>query len=78
MMLMWLLSALSVLLATASAQSVSGLTFDARDVVTMLWGFEGAVPARYDIWLCAGDESIGLYVRHPTLFRTLRLNLAAY
>lgn len=67
MMLNRLLSAFSILIATTSAQTISGLTFDSRDVVSMIWGFEGAVPTHYDFWLCAGDETTGSYVGHPTL-----------
>ncbi|KAJ5591746.1 uncharacterized protein N7459_002115 [Penicillium hispanicum] len=61
MLLNRLLSTLSTLLAATSAQTISGFTFDGRDVVSMIWGFEGALPARYDFWLCAGDETTGLY-----------------
>ena len=55
-------STLLVLIATASAQTISGFIFDSRDVVSMIWGFEGAVTTRYDFWLCAGDETTGSYV----------------
>ncbi|KAJ5946259.1 hypothetical protein N7454_003098 [Penicillium verhagenii] len=49
------------LFAAAVAQTISDLTFDSRDVVSLIWGFEGALSTDYDIWLCAGDESTGEY-----------------
>lgn len=54
-------SVLSLFVA-AAAQTISGLAFDSQDVVSLVWGFEGAISAHYDIWLCAGDESTGEYV----------------
>lgn len=51
------------LFAAAAAQTISGLTFDSQDVVSLVWGFEGAPSVHYDLWLCAGDESTGEYVR---------------
>lgn len=56
------LSTLSALYATVSAQTISGLTFDGRDVVSLIWGVAGALTAPYDFYLCAGDESTGSYV----------------
>lgn len=56
------LSTLSALFAAVSAQTISGLTFDGRDVVNLVWGFKGATSARYDLYLCAGDETTGSYV----------------
>ncbi|KAJ5888803.1 hypothetical protein N7495_008844 [Penicillium taxi] len=53
-------SALSVL-TVVSAQTTSGLSFDSRDDVRLVWGFEGTVTTRYDFWLCAGDETTGEY-----------------
>lgn len=50
------------LFAAAAAQTISGLAFDSQDVVSLVWGLEGATWARYDLWLCAGDESTGEYV----------------
>ncbi|KAJ5802267.1 uncharacterized protein N7503_004717 [Penicillium pulvis] len=52
--------ALSLFAATA-AQTISGLTFDSQDVVSLVWGFESAPSVHYDLWLCAGDESTGEY-----------------
>ncbi|KAJ5660255.1 hypothetical protein N7507_006706 [Penicillium longicatenatum] len=49
------------LFAAATAQTISGLTFNSQDVVSLVWGLEGATSARYDLWLCAGDESTGEY-----------------
>lgn len=56
------------LLAAAAAQIISGLTFDSQDVVSLIWDLEGAASARYDLWLCAGDESTGEYVGDSWLF----------
>ena len=56
------LSTLSALFAAVSAQTISGLTFDGRDVVNLVWGFKGPTSARYDLYLCAGDETTGSYV----------------
>jgi len=57
-----LLPALLSLLGTVSAQTVSGLTFDGRNSVSLVWAFDGETPGRYDFYLCAGDESTGSYV----------------
>ena len=62
MRLVRLVSVLPAFFAAVAAQFVSGLTFDARDVVSLMWAFEGAVSTRYDLWLCAGDETTGAYV----------------
>ncbi|KAJ5151000.1 uncharacterized protein N7482_010252 [Penicillium canariense] len=48
------------LFAAASAQFISGLTFDSRDEVSLVWAFDGQTRS-YDFYLCAGDESTGLY-----------------
>lgn len=55
-------SVLSAFLASTTAQTISGLTFDGRDVVSLIWGMGDTVAASYDFWLCAGDESTGIYV----------------
>lgn len=57
-----LLSALFAYLGTVSAQSLSGLTFDGRGEVSLVWAFDGKTSGRYDFYLCAGDESTGSYV----------------
>lgn len=57
------LSALFTLLGLAPAQTLSGLTFDGQDVVSLKWAFDGQTSGRYDFYLCAGDESTGSYVR---------------
>ncbi|KAJ5178919.1 hypothetical protein N7492_002129 [Penicillium capsulatum] len=54
-------STLSALFAAVSAQTISGLSFDSRDVVSLVWGVDGALTAPYDFYLCAGDESTGSY-----------------
>ncbi|KAJ5668831.1 hypothetical protein N7462_009901 [Penicillium macrosclerotiorum] len=54
------LSAL-VALKTTSAQTLSGLSFDGRDPVSLVWAFDGHTSGRYDFYLCAGDESTGAY-----------------
>ncbi|KAJ5733378.1 hypothetical protein N7493_002164 [Penicillium malachiteum] len=53
--------AISTLFAVTVAQTISGLTFDSRDVVSLVWAFEGSVSTRYTFWLCAGDETTGEY-----------------
>ncbi|KAJ5777118.1 hypothetical protein N7520_000364 [Penicillium odoratum] len=60
MRLSGLWSAISLFTA-AAAQTISGLTFDSQDVVSIIWGFDGVLSAPYDLWLCAGDESTGEY-----------------
>lgn len=57
-----LLPALFALLGAVSAQSISGLTFDGRGEVSLIWAFDGETSGRYDFYLCAGDESTGSYV----------------
>lgn len=69
-----LLPPLFALLGVVSSQSFSGLTFDARGEVTLIWAFDGETSGRYDLYLCAGDESTGSYVsgmmpRHVTVPR---------
>ncbi|KAJ5232756.1 hypothetical protein N7468_005712 [Penicillium chermesinum] len=54
-------SILSAFLASTAAQTISGLTFDSRDVVSLIWGMGDTSAATYDFWLCAGDESTGIY-----------------
>ncbi|OOQ88870.1 hypothetical protein PEBR_11805 [Penicillium brasilianum] len=56
-----LLPALFSLFIAASAQTLSGLTFDGRDEVSLLWALDGQATGRYDFYLCAGDESTGAY-----------------
>lgn len=56
------LATLAALYASVSAQTISGLTFDGRDAVSLIWGVGGALTAPYDFYLCAGDESTGFYV----------------
>jgi hypothetical protein len=63
-----LLPALLSLLGAVSAQTVSGLTFDGRDTVSLVWAFDGETSGRYDFYLCAGDESTGSYVSGSALF----------
>ncbi|KAJ6134323.1 hypothetical protein N7523_000645 [Penicillium sp. IBT 18751x] len=55
------LPALLSLLGTVSAQTLSGLTFDGRDSVSLVWALDGVTSGRYDFYLCAGDESTGSY-----------------
>lgn len=55
------LSALFAFLGLAPAQTLSGLSFDGEDVVSLMWAFDGQSTGRYDFFLCAGDES-GSYV----------------
>lgn len=55
------LSALLTLLGLSPAQTLSGLTFDGDDVVSLEWTFDGQSTGRYDFYLCAGDESTGSY-----------------
>lgn len=57
-----LLPALFSLFTAASAQTLSGLTFDGRNEVSLIWAFDGQTTGRYDFYLCAGDESTGVYV----------------
>lgn len=59
------LSALFALLGLAPAQTLSGLSFDGKDVVSLMWAFDGQSAGRYDFFLCAGDESTGAYVSIP-------------
>lgn len=56
------LPALCALLGTVSAQSSSGLSFDSRGEVSLIWAFDGETSGRYDFYLCAGDESTEAYV----------------
>ncbi|KAJ5674884.1 uncharacterized protein N7477_004818 [Penicillium maclennaniae] len=56
-----LLPALLSLLGTVSAQTLSGLTFDGRDSVSLVWALDRVTSGRYDFYLCAGDESTGSY-----------------
>ncbi|KAJ5088114.1 hypothetical protein N7456_011730 [Penicillium angulare] len=53
--------AIYTLFTATTAQTISGLTFDSRDVVNIVWAFEGEALTRYTFWLCAGDESTGEY-----------------
>ncbi|KAJ6015034.1 hypothetical protein N7540_009625 [Penicillium herquei] len=53
--------AISTLFAVTVAQTISGLTFDSRDVVSLVWAFEGSASTSYTFWLCAGDETTGEY-----------------
>ncbi|KAJ5750875.1 hypothetical protein N7533_007903 [Penicillium manginii] len=55
------LSALFAFLGLAPAQTLSGLSFDGEDVVSLMWAFDGQTAGRYDFFLCAGDESTGSY-----------------
>lgn len=48
-------------LGLASAQTLSGLSFDGQDVVKLMWAFDGQSSGSYDFYLCAGDET-GSYV----------------
>lgn len=57
-----LLPALYSLFTAVSAQTLSGLTFDGRDEVSLIWAFDGQTTGSYDFYLCAGDESTGAYV----------------
>lgn len=52
------------LAAVSHAQIITatGLTFDAGDVVSLLWAYESNGPAMYDLHLCAGDETTDSYV----------------
>jgi hypothetical protein len=76
-----LLPALLSFFAAASAQTLSGLTFDSGDEVSLIWAFDGQTTGRYDFYLCAGDESTGVYVSRvqsmhcTTQFREYRANL---
>lgn len=63
-----LLPALFSLFIAASAQTLSGLTFDSRDEVSLLWALDGQATGRYDFYLCAGDESTGAYVSGIAIF----------
>lgn len=56
-----LLPALFALWGAVSAQTFSGLTFDGRGEVSLVWASDGE-PGRYDFYLCAGDESTESYV----------------
>lgn len=56
-----LLPAVFALWGTVSAQTFSGLTFDGRGEVSLVWASDGE-PGRYDFYLCAGDESTESYV----------------
>ncbi|GLI80669.1 cell wall synthesis protein kre9 precursor [Penicillium ochrochloron] len=56
-----LLPALYSLFTAVSAQTLSGLTFDGRDEVSLIWAFDGQTTGTYDFYLCAGDESTGAY-----------------
>ncbi|KAJ5368791.1 uncharacterized protein N7496_008551 [Penicillium cataractarum] len=56
-----LLPALLSLFTAASAQTLSGLDFDGRDEVSLIWFFDGQTTGSYDFYLCAGDESTGVY-----------------
>jgi hypothetical protein len=60
------LSALFAFLGLAPAQTLSGLSFDGEDVVSLMWAFDGQTAGRYDFFLCAGDESTGSYVSTPS------------
>lgn len=57
-----LLPALFSFFTAASAQTLSGLTFDAHEEVSLIWALDGQTTGRYDFYLCAGDESTGAYV----------------
>lgn len=76
-----LLPALLSFFAVGSSQTLSGLTFDSRDEVSLTWAFDGQTTGRYDFYLCAGDESTGVYVSRvqsmhcTTQFRDYRANL---
>lgn len=50
------------LLGAVTAQSISGLTFDGRDKVSFVWASETETRGRYDLYLCAGDETMESYV----------------
>lgn len=63
-----LLPALFSFLTAASAQTLSGLDFDGRDEVSLIWAFDGQTTGRYDFYLCAGDESTGAYVSGIAVF----------
>lgn len=63
------LLALFSLFTAASAQTLSGLAFDGRDEVSLIWAFDGQTTGRYDFYLCAGDESTGAYVSGPSIVR---------
>lgn len=65
-----LLPALYSLFTAVSAQTLSGLTFDGRDEVSLLWAFDGQTTGSYDFYLCAGDESTGAYVSGTGTTRT--------
>lgn len=53
---------LFALLATVSGQSSSGLSFDSRGEVSLIWAFDSETSGQYDFYLCAGDESTESYV----------------
>jgi hypothetical protein len=42
--------------------TVSGLTFDGGDVVSLFWAYQSDGPAKYNLYLCAGDETTNSYV----------------
>lgn len=66
------LSALFAFLGLAPAQTLSGLSFDGEDVVSLMWAFDGQSTGRYDFFLCAGDESTGTYVSTSNPFRDIQ------
>lgn len=57
-----LLPALLSFFTVGSSQTLSGLTFDSHSEVSLTWAFDGQTTGRYDFYLCAGDESTGVYV----------------
>ncbi|KAJ5815276.1 hypothetical protein N7474_007053 [Penicillium riverlandense] len=49
------------LISHAQIISANGLTFDSDDVVSLAWSYESKGTARYDLYLCAGDETTDSY-----------------